>query len=53
MVRPQHFGYNPETAATNAFQQTLDIGDASVTEGEISEAFELADEVDPVRIENM
>ena len=37
MVRPQHFGYNPETAETNAFQQTLDIEDASVTELSIEE----------------
>ena len=37
MVRPQHFGYNPETAATNTFQQALDIKDASVSELAIAE----------------
>jgi hypothetical protein len=37
MVKPQHFGYNPETAATNSFQQTLDIEDASITENAIAE----------------
>jgi len=28
MVRPQHFGYNPETAASNAFQQNTIIENA-------------------------
>jgi len=37
MVRPQHFGYNTETAATNTFQQTLDIEKSKVTEMSIYE----------------
>ncbi len=29
MIRPRHFGYNPETAASNAFQQAAQIGNAA------------------------
>lgn len=29
MVRPRNFGYNPETAASNAFQQVVEIRDAA------------------------
>lgn len=29
MVRPRHFGYNPETAESNAFQKNVSIDDAS------------------------
>lgn len=29
MVRPRHFGYNPETADSNAFQKNVSIDDAS------------------------
>lgn len=29
MIRPRHFGYNPETAASNAFQQSAQIDDAA------------------------
>ena len=37
MVKPHHFGYNPETATTNAFQQSLDIEESSVTKLAITE----------------
>ena len=37
MVRPQHFGYNPETAATNTFQKEINLDKESVTDLAIKE----------------
>ncbi|MBD3636725.1 MAG: amidinotransferase [Crocinitomicaceae bacterium] len=38
MVRPKHFGFNPETAQSNSFQQKIDVKDVvSKAQGEFDE----------------
>ena len=40
MVRPEAFGYNPETAATNTFQRPQDLGDAPAAAARARAEFE-------------
>jgi len=40
MVRPEAFGYNPETAATNTFQRPQDLGDAAAAAARARAEFE-------------
>lgn len=51
MIRPAGFGYNPQTAESNAFQKTVDIGDAKIQEKALLEFDEMTDRLKKLGIE--
>ena len=51
MIRPAGFGYNPQTAESNAFQQNVHLSDAEIQEKALQEFEEMTDRLKKLGIE--